>query len=505
MKVLRLIPVFVLALSGVLVTAGSASAAPPPSGHNTYYCDGSNGGVIPPGNYGSMVITGVCYMPAGNINVWGNVTIAPGALLDAVGSGDPASSPVLPATVDIGGNVWVGSGGVFLFGCSPNITCTNPPAITYDHIRGNLTANGAEGVVVHSAAIGGNVSVVGGGGGAAAENCSAVTQPPSTPVPPAPWSEDPTMLFTPVYTDFEDTTIGGNLTVNDLTSCWLGSLRNQVGGTATFVGNTMGDPDAMEVDNNLVNGNMVCFKNTPGTIPGVPQSTGIQFGDGGSAPNIVGGVGLGECGFNVLSLTPAPEALAQDTPPATCTPTTCIPEHIAVSKWSLGTYHGTRTQTGASAVTLSIGTTESGDTLGAEVNNVVFGGSGLTGTATYDPTAMLGSSGEAVAVTTHPNGSESYTAFENCDCTFHGQSGMITLRAYGTASPDGSTWGTFFVTSGGPGAGGLATLAGYGTFSSFGQPAGTLGLVEHLAITGSSTSHHGQNRNGWSRSGPGRR
>lgn len=485
MRAWWIIPVISLAFAGTLLSAGVASAAPVHNGFpgGAYNCTGADGGVIPPGTYGSVLVTGVCYMPAGNVHVLGDLTVAPGALLDAVGSGDPSSSPILPATVDIDGNVNVGPGGVFLLGCSPNITCTSPPAITYDHIGGNLTATGAEGVVVHSASIGGSVSVIGGGGGPAAENCSAVTVPPSTPVPPAPWSEDTTMVFTPVYTDFEDTTIGGDLTISGLTSCWLGSLRNQVGGTATFTNNTMGDPDAMEVDNNLIQGNMICENNVPAQIPGVPRSTGIQFGDGGSAPNIVGGVGLGECGFNVLTLNPAPEALAQETPPETCTPALCVPEHITVPESSLQTSYGTHTQV-ENIVTEDLGVTEAGDQLSAAVYDAVFSGSGLTGTATYNG-GPLGQSGEAVAATTYPNGSTSFTAYINCDCTFQGQTGAITIRAYGTTSPNGWSTGTFLITSGGVGIpptepSGLDLLAGYGTFSGSGS---TVRLVEHLGIT----------------------
>ena len=78
-------------------------------------------------------------MPAGNITIRGDLDIAPGALLDAVTPGDPASAPAVPATVVVGGNVNVGAGAVLLFGCSPNISCSNPPAITYDRISGNLT------------------------------------------------------------------------------------------------------------------------------------------------------------------------------------------------------------------------------------------------------------------------------------------------------------------------------------------------------------------------------
>jgi hypothetical protein len=244
----------------------------------------------------------------------------------------------------------------------------------------------------------------------------------------------------------------------------------------------MADPDAMEVGSNLISGNMACFGNSAGGV-----ST-VQFGDGGAAPNMVGGWASGQCGFNVQVLNPAPEALAQETPPQTCTPTTCIPEHISVSTQTLGTYYGTHTQVGPSLDTLSLGVTESGNTLGAELNNVVFAGTGLTGsvTAVFPPTMAdpLGSTGESVITTVHPDGSETFQADDVCAaCSFDGQSGSTAIRAYGTVSPNGVISGKFLVTSGGASGGGLGTLAGYGTFSSWGQPAGTLGLVEHLKIT----------------------
>ena len=124
---------------------------PPPFFGNNYTCNGANGGIVPEGTYGSVLITGTCYMPAGNITIRGDLDIAPGALLDAVTPGDPESAPAVPATVVVGGNVNVGPGAVLLFGCSPNISCSNPPAISYDRINGNVTAWGAQGVVVHSA------------------------------------------------------------------------------------------------------------------------------------------------------------------------------------------------------------------------------------------------------------------------------------------------------------------------------------------------------------------
>ena len=103
--------------------------------------------------------------------------------------------------------------------------------------------------------------------------------------------------------------VGGNLTISGLQSCWLGTLREQVGGSVTIVNNTLADPDAMEVGSNLISGNMTCFGNSAGGTPTV------QFGDGGAAPSMVGGWAAGQCGFNVQVLNPAPEALAQETPP----------------------------------------------------------------------------------------------------------------------------------------------------------------------------------------------
>ncbi len=215
MKALRLVPVVLLALSGWLVGTGAASASPL-SSHHGYTCSGGN---VPAGSYGSMIITGICYMPAGNINIWGNLTVAPGALLDAVAPGDPTTgTPAVPATVSVGGNIVVGKGAVLLLGCSPNISCAPPNAgISFDSVRGSITAYGAQGVVLHSVAIDGNVSLLGGGGGAAAQTCNSQTPPTDTvPIPNLePWSEDANLDFTPVYSDVEDVSIGGNYTVTN--------------------------------------------------------------------------------------------------------------------------------------------------------------------------------------------------------------------------------------------------------------------------------------------------
>ncbi len=456
-----------------VLTASAASAAPI-GGGGPYTCTGGN---VPPGTYRSILVTGVCYTPVGTIVVRGNLTVAPGALLDAVTPGDPPASatttPVVPATVLIGGNVFVGKGAVLLFGCSPNISCGPPhPGISFDRIGGNLTAIGAQGVVVHSATIGGSASLLGGGGGAAAETCNAQSpgQPPIADLEP--WSEDQGFDGIPVYSDFEDNSIGGNLTVAGLTSCWAGSFRNQTGGNLTYTGNTMGDPDASEIANNLLGGSITCLRNSPA----------VQFGDSSAAPNIVGGLAFGECGFGVVLLNPAPEAMEG----------AGIYEHITVSTGSLKTYYGTHTATPNTSIPpVPPVTTESGYTITLDLNNFTLAGTGLVGSGTYNPSIGPELSGDAVLTTVYPNGSKSFIAYDACNCSLGGLAGTTLLRFYGTTSPSGLTYGTFLITSGGaypvvPGEttnGALATLAGWGTFSSAGQPAGTWSLVEHLRIT----------------------
>ena len=403
-----------------------------------YTCTGGN---VPPGTYSSIRITGVCYMPAGTIVVRGNLAVAPGALLDAVTPGDPPASPVVPATVLIGGNVFVGKGAVLLFGCSPNISCGSPPGISFDRIRGNLTAIGAQGVVVHSASIGGSASLLGGGGGAAAKTCNA--QSPGTP-PIAdlePWSQDPNLDQTPVYSDFEDSSIGGNLTVAGLTSCWLGSVRNQVRGNGTFGRQHHGRPRRHR---------------DPQQSHGRQHDLPEQFAGGPVRRRRLGPepgreVGIGECGFNVVLPNPAPEA---GEGPGT-------PEHIAVSLRSLKTYFGTHTATFVDQAE-SVKTT-SGYTITAVLNDFTLKGTGLTGSGTATPSTLPAPSGDAVLSTVYPDGSSSFIAYDSCDsCSFGGQTGTTTLRFYGTTSANGVTHGTFLVTFGGAvPSGELQTLAGW--------------------------------------------
>ena len=150
----------------------------------------------------------------------------------------------------------------------------------------------------------------------------------------------------------------------------------------------------------------------------------------------------------------------------------------------LKTYFGTHTATPVGPALESV-TTEAGNAIVAQLYNFTLKGRGLVGTGTYNGGPPGQSPGEAVLSTVYPNGADSFTAFDNCDkCSFHGQTGSVTLRAYGTTSRKGLTTGTFLITSNGtilpsstsrvPG---LATLVGYGTFWGYGA---TVHIIEHL-------------------------
>src|SRR5450631_101919 len=222
MKGLRLLFALVATLSVALMGTGTVSAAASsgPTCSGTLAVPGS----IAPGTYSSLRVVGFCLgPPTGNVIVKGDVTVAKGAALAA------------------------------------NYT-------SFDTVTGNVDANGALGVILHSSIIGGNVSYEGGGGGV---NCNPGFGPFSFGV----------------YSDAEDDVINGNLTVSGLRSCWFGEFRNIIRGSDTVTQNRFADPDATEIANNEVFRNLTCFNNTPDA----------QFGDAAQPPNVVLGAIQGEC------------------------------------------------------------------------------------------------------------------------------------------------------------------------------------------------------------------
>ena len=201
------------------------------------------------GNYGNLTITGNRYVEFGqSLTVAGNLTIAPGACLEAfVGS------------AAIGGNVKVGKGAVFGLGYGPGSFYT---------VGGNVDANQPASLYLGGATVRGNVISNGGG--------------------------DPNRNF-----PIKDNTIGGNLIVQGWSGLWIGMLRNHVGGNLIFSKNSgtqtgdeppfIGVPDSSEIVSNVVGGNLICHGNTPAAQIG---DAGLEPGNG---PNTVSGNKIGEC------------------------------------------------------------------------------------------------------------------------------------------------------------------------------------------------------------------
>ncbi len=251
-------------LAVLVVAAGALQLVAPTA---SYAASGGtcSGGSVTAGSYSSLTITGPCTVDAGTVTVTHNLTVAPsGELIAAFGGSD----------VHVGGNLMVQSNGVLVLGCEPEaFVCFNDPdqavgtLITHDTIGQNLIAQGALAVIVHATTIGSNAVVQGGGGGVTCD------------------STIPNSGGSPAYIDFEDSSFGGNAIIEGVQSCWAGFIRDSVARNVIYQGNTFADPDASELTTNTVQGNMICFGNSPQ----------VQFGDSTGSPDIVGGHALGEC------------------------------------------------------------------------------------------------------------------------------------------------------------------------------------------------------------------
>ena len=211
-------------------------------------------GTVKTGTYQSLRITGTCTLGnRGTVSVKHDLVVAAHATFNAA----------TPATLNVGGDVWVGDDAIAAIGCSPDVGCA---ALGHDHVGGNLTADRAWATIVHGTAVDGNVTYHKGGG---SEDCSKLG------------------VFgqAPFYFVLEDSSVGGWFSMSQVHSCWFGLIRTTIGGDASLVGNHFGDPDAMEIVTNTVGGDLACFDNRPAP----------QVGDSGGAPNNVAGRMLGQC------------------------------------------------------------------------------------------------------------------------------------------------------------------------------------------------------------------
>jgi hypothetical protein len=254
--------VLAVLLSAVAAT-GIAKAAP----GNNYICSGgdwtgdpatSTFTVVPSGNYASITVTGVCQTaPGAVINVAGNVNVTPGAVFDA---------QTFTSTITVGHNVTAGAGSLLGLGCQPvgsigmfaGVPCNDDPnGQTVITVNGNISASEADTVLIRKVTVNRNVSLSGGGGD-------------------IPWS-------------IKGNTIGGNLTISDVSADWLGVQFNTIGNNAVLTNITALDPGdpgrTVAVVENTVGNNLNCTGLAPGVSPGfIPGET-----------NHVGHKALGQC------------------------------------------------------------------------------------------------------------------------------------------------------------------------------------------------------------------
>ena len=264
----RFVVVVAVCATALLGTATASSAKNSPAPGST-----CAGGPIAPGTYQSLTVTGFCFMGSGVFDIKGGLTIAPNGGLKATDC---------DSQVTVSGGIQVQSGGILGLGASATGNGGGAcPANTYDVVHGGLTANQALAVIIHGTTIDGGFSVQGGGGGTACD----FSQP-----------------FVP-FTNMEDTRINGGALLSGLSTCWIGIIRVEINGGMSVTNNTLGDPDAIEIGNNVIRGGLACSGNhldpavppdliTPGAGNGAPTN----FFDGsGPNPNSVTGHETGQC------------------------------------------------------------------------------------------------------------------------------------------------------------------------------------------------------------------
>jgi hypothetical protein len=233
------------------------------------------------GTYSALEVTGFCAVDRGPATVLGDVVVDPGGSLVAAYALD-AGVVGTTSGLTVDGDLSAGPGATVVLGCDAvHLPCLDDPGHstpTLDSstaVHGSLAATDPLGVVLHHSTVDGDLVSTGGGGGVtcAPDAGSAFSLLPN---------------FGAIYSDYEDLTIGGNLRVTGLASCWIGALRLDVHGSASFAQDTFADPDADEILNDTVDGNLQCVDLTPA----------VHFGDAGQGGSTVGGYGTGDCAFS---------------------------------------------------------------------------------------------------------------------------------------------------------------------------------------------------------------
>jgi len=274
-----------LVFSGAVIGGVLAATPVTPAGAavtGTTTCSGtpSAPGVLT-GTHGAVVVKGACEVNAGAAVVNGDLTLSPGsALLAAFALNDQTGSGT--SSLAVTGNVLVRAGATLLMGCNPaNFAClddpnqSNPTLSMHPTVGLDLRSNQPLGVIVHNFSVGGDVIQTGGGGGV---NCKP---------------QGVFKLFqSPVYSTYEVGTVGGDIRISSVHSCWMGVVEMHVGNTVVMYQNKLADPDAIEILSNNITGNLICRGNSrtwdngdigPNLFPRQPE------------PNTIGRNRKGQC------------------------------------------------------------------------------------------------------------------------------------------------------------------------------------------------------------------
>src|SRR5262249_25704015 len=70
------------------------------------------------------------------------------------------------------------------------------------------------------------------------------------------------LFQSPVYSTYEVGTVGGDVRISSVHSCWMGVVELHVGNTVVMHANQLADPDAIEILANNIAGNLICRGNS---------------------------------------------------------------------------------------------------------------------------------------------------------------------------------------------------------------------------------------------------